>query len=412
MDVLVTVGMGRWPFDRLVNAACSLHPEHDVFVQTGTSTVRPPCPHAPFLAPAELRRRISQADVVVTHAGNTVRLVQREGKVPIVVPRIAALGEMGNDHHTEFLTVEARSGRVAAVWDVVDLPRAVRTHPDIQKRILSERSAPTPPDAERVGRTLDDAWKRVAGNPFARDPLRRYAYAWDRLASRIGRHLDVGFGDGRFLAELAATTKLECHGVEPHAGRFAAFARVYPRLALSRIAPGAPLPFQDSWFDSVSLLDVLERCPDPRDTLAEVHRVLRPGGVFVLTVPVRHALSWLDPADIKLRFARLHRRLYALRIGKDVDEQRFGELGDGLFGDMSRGVARHTNFQPEALARQIPGAGLEITDRAGANLLWRLLPPPQLMPEGPARRLVERVTFLDGCLFSRANLFLTTRKPT
>jgi SAM-dependent methyltransferase/UDP-N-acetylglucosamine transferase subunit ALG13 len=412
MDVLVTVGMGRWPFDRLVSAAGLLHPEHEVFVQTGASTVRPPCPHAPFVRADELKRRIAQADVVVTHAGNTVRLVQREGKVPIVVPRIAARGEMGNDHHAEFLSVEARSGRVAAVWDVAELPRAVRTHRDTERRLLSERPAPPPPDPERVVRTLEEAWQRAAGNPFARDPLRRYAYAWDRLASRIGRHLDVGFGDGRFLAGLAATTKLECHGVEPHAGRFASVARVYPQLALSRIAPGAPLPFADCWFDSVSLLDVLEHCPDPRDTLAEVHRVLRPEGVLVLTVPARHALSWLDPDDIKLRFPRLHRRLYTLRFGKDVYEQGFGERGDGLFGDMSRGLARHTNFEPQALARQISGAGLEITDRAGANLLWRLLPPPQLVPEGSTRRLVERVTFLDGRLFSRANLFLTTRKPT
>ena len=44
--IVVTVGMGRWPFDRLVTAAGRLAADHDVFVQTGTSSVRLPCPSA------------------------------------------------------------------------------------------------------------------------------------------------------------------------------------------------------------------------------------------------------------------------------------------------------------------------------------------------------------------------------
>ena len=79
MRVFVTVGMGPWPFDRLVAAVAPLCAEHEVFVQTGTSAVVPPCPHRPYLSPAETLRRLRAADVVVTHGGNTVRLVQRAG---------------------------------------------------------------------------------------------------------------------------------------------------------------------------------------------------------------------------------------------------------------------------------------------------------------------------------------------
>ena len=82
-SVFVTVGMGPWPFDRLVRAVAPVCTEHDVFVQTGTSSVAPPGPHQAFLSPAETLRRIRDADVVVTHGGNTVRLAQRAGKVPI-----------------------------------------------------------------------------------------------------------------------------------------------------------------------------------------------------------------------------------------------------------------------------------------------------------------------------------------
>jgi hypothetical protein len=34
------------------------------------------------------------------------------------------------------------------------------------------------------------------GNPFARHPLRRYAFGWEQLAARSGRHLDLGCGRG------------------------------------------------------------------------------------------------------------------------------------------------------------------------------------------------------------------------
>jgi hypothetical protein len=64
MEVLVTVGMSAWPFDRLIRAILPLCAEHHVFAQTGTSKIIPPCPHAPFVPYAELpvrtRRRVKQ----------------------------------------------------------------------------------------------------------------------------------------------------------------------------------------------------------------------------------------------------------------------------------------------------------------------------------------------------------------
>jgi SAM-dependent methyltransferase len=160
----------------------------------------------------------------------------------------------------------------------------------------------------------------------------------------------------------------------------------------------------------VSLLDVLEHCPDDHAMLCEMHRVLRVGGILVLTVPARHAFSWLDPDDVKLRFPRLHRRLYSLRFGRAMYEERFRDRGDGLFGDVSRGARRHTNYARERLAQCLEEVGLEVVDWAGANLFWRLLPVPELLPDGPARRLVEQAILLDGRVFSRANLFLTARR--
>src|SRR5438552_8881402 len=115
MDILVTVGMSPWPFDRLLKAILPLCGAHRVFAQTGTSKITPPCAHASFVPYAALLGRIRAADVVITHAGNTVRLVQRAGKVPIAVARTAVAGEMPNDHQVVYLRHEVREGRVVAV---------------------------------------------------------------------------------------------------------------------------------------------------------------------------------------------------------------------------------------------------------------------------------------------------------
>jgi len=43
------------------------------------------------------------------------------------------------------------------------------------------------------------------------------------------------------------------------------------------------LPFDDNVFDAVSCLEALEFTPHPHSVLAEIVRVLRPGGVFLVT---------------------------------------------------------------------------------------------------------------------------------
>jgi SAM-dependent methyltransferase len=50
------------------------------------------------------------------------------------------------------------------------------------------------------------------------------------------------------------------------------------------------LPFADDSFDVVTMLDVLEHLRDDCCALEEVHRVLRPGGALVMSVPAYQTL--------------------------------------------------------------------------------------------------------------------------
>jgi SAM-dependent methyltransferase len=53
------------------------------------------------------------------------------------------------------------------------------------------------------------------------------------------------------------------------------------------------LPFDDGVFDAVAAFDVIEHCEPESTALAEVRRVLRPGGRFVMSVPA-YQWAWTD----------------------------------------------------------------------------------------------------------------------
>ena len=112
----------------------------------------------------------------------------------------------------------------------------------------------------------------------------------DALAGVRGRVLDAGCGTGGLLVALAAARPdLALTGIEwaqPAAGR----ARAKSGAAIARGTVNA-LPFADAAFDAAIGADVLcHGGVDPAAALAELRRVLRPGGVLVVNMP---AYGWL-----------------------------------------------------------------------------------------------------------------------
>ncbi|MFL6239743.1 MAG: methyltransferase domain-containing protein [Actinomycetes bacterium] len=413
MRVFVTVGMGPWPFDRLVSAVGPLTAEHDVFVQRGSSSVRPDCAHQDYLTFGETIERITWADVIISHAGNTIRLVQRAGKVPIGVAREARRGEMRNDHQCAYLAREVAACRaVAAHGDLTDLRRLVIEHPDREGALLVDQAPESVADPATTSLLLDRLLSTNAGNPLAGHPLRRLPWAYEQLSIRTGRHLELGVGDGRLLRALADHTALQCVGADPHPGYLATLRGDHPDLALVRVGVGQRLPFHDAAFDSVSALDVIEHTPDEESALREVRRVLRPGGLLVLSVPARHVFSAFDPDNAKLRHPRLHRLVYSTRFGAAAYTERFVDNSDGLRGDMAWSRTEHTNYRATELISLLTACGFMPEARDGANLFWRWLQVPQLLLPGRLGRWLDAPLRLDAHVFRSANLFLTARAAT
>jgi ubiquinone/menaquinone biosynthesis C-methylase UbiE len=107
-----------------------------------------------------------------------------------------------------------------------------------------------------------------------------------------GRLLDVGCGKGRFLP-LWRSTGLDAVGLDRSDGMLRECAGVASRCRAPLVQASARrMPFADSTFDVVCAVDSVGHFPDFTGALAEMHRVLRPGGRLVLVD--RNARS-LDP---------------------------------------------------------------------------------------------------------------------
>ena len=117
------------------------------------------------------------------------------------------------------------------------------------------------------------------------EPVR--AVMWQRRLALIqryvpgGRLLDVGTGDGRFLA-TARPAGYEVAGTEvSQAGASYARERGFD-VYLGQITE---LDLPSESFDLATIWHVLEHVPDPGAVLRKVHSLLRPGGILVVAVP-------------------------------------------------------------------------------------------------------------------------------
>ena len=99
------------------------------------------------------------------------------------------------------------------------------------------------------------------------------------------RMLDVGCGHGQMTAPWAASNDVV--GVDYAEGMCLA-ARDAGLVTVS--ADANALPFTDSAFDVATAVEVLQHLPDARWIMAELARVVRPGGVIIVGTANRRSL--------------------------------------------------------------------------------------------------------------------------
>ncbi len=130
------------------------------------------------------------------------------------------------------------------------------------------------------------------------------------------RILDVGCGTGA-LGRNRLSPEIEIHGVDIDAGAVAQAAGFEQAICLD--LETSPLPYDDASFDAVLAKDILEHLRDPGRLVVEIHRVLRPGGVLVVSVIMAKPRAvWADYTHVR-GFTRRSARLLLEDAGFEVE---------------------------------------------------------------------------------------------
>lgn len=239
-----------------------------------------------------------------------------------------------------------------------------------------------PDEYDRMDRVEDAMWWYRALHGRVIEALRRHA------GDPALPLLDAGCGTGGLLRRLAAALP-----GRPLAGVDVAEAAVFRarrKVPGAQVAVGsiAALPFAGASFGAAVSCDVLcHRLVDERAALAELRRVLAPGGVLVLNLP---AHQWLHSAhDRRVHNARRYHRAGLRHL---LEAARFEAVSLGFWNSLllplmvvqrkllSRGGAREesdvASFSPpiEAMFRAVTDveaalARLGLRFPAGGSLL-------------------------------------------
>ena len=109
-----------------------------------------------------------------------------------------------------------------------------------------------------------------------------------------GPLVELGCGNAAFLQEVARRelyASAEIYGIEQSKRAIQGLAEHLPNVVAGDIEE--PLPFTSGFAGCVVMAEVIEHLVNPLVVLAEVRRVLRPGGILALSFPNYLNLPWL-----------------------------------------------------------------------------------------------------------------------
>ncbi len=187
-------------------------------------------------------------------------------------------------------------------------------------------------------------------------------------------------------------------------------AGVYRHVAL---CDAHHLPLASESFQTIFSVSVLEHIPDVQPVLAEAVRVLRPGGVFALTVPLAKLGSmWAVPRALRAVGLGAAGKLYADRLNSTFSHinlwtpERWSELlaGLGMQIEVCREIVspRATAIYDMWLPTALPSQAMRLLTKK------RFVYRPPGMTDFLARRFASLVNDEET---EGSNLFLVARKP-
>lgn len=200
-------------------------------------------------------------------------------------------------------------------------------------------------------------------------------YRIGRISQYLSGHwLDFGCADGGYDAAMLAHGAVAVSGVDVEESRIVeARRRAVPNTEYVTF-DGHNLPFPDTQFDGVFMNEVFEHVADEAQVLAEIRRVLKPGGCLAVISPNR----WF-PIDG-----------HTVRIGSR--SMTPAPLIPWLPERLTRKWTTARNYWPRELERQVRRAGFAI-DQIG--FIWPVFEKIRWLPPGVLAWYRRRLPAVD-----------------
>ncbi|MBW2460426.1 MAG: class I SAM-dependent methyltransferase [Deltaproteobacteria bacterium] len=183
---------------------------------------------------------------------------------------------------------------------------------------------------------------------WSEDFLGLLASRW-RL-DRVARLLDVGSGGGHWGQRLARWLPdgSELVGVDREPGFLEGAAARAKERGLSRVTyvrgDAESLPFEDAVFGAVTCQTVLMHVANPAAALAEMRRVLKPGGLVVVSEPDNMANAMVEMSATPRPDWKTASALLGFQHVVEVGKQAQGQ-GDSSIGARMAGLVAEAGFE-------------------------------------------------------------------
>lgn len=181
---------------------------------------------------------------------------------------------------------------------------------------------------------IRNAWLQMPSNRSWIAKQANLKFYVERFRDPSARMLDVGCGAGELLRNLRLVGFKNAEGIDPyiesdvvHQGRTLVWKR-----HLSEVAPS---------YQCISFHHSLEHMPGQAEVIAEARRLLAPGGVIIIRIPIVGKEAWrvyrenwvqLDPPRHFYLHSEASLRLLAQQCGLVVDEIVYDSYGLQIWG--------------------------------------------------------------------------------
>ena len=176
--------------------------------------------------------------------------------------------------------------------------------------------------------------------------------------------LDIGFYSGKKILDIGcgprgslewASGAAERIGLDPLADKYVRLNEGLQKMSYVQ-GNAEAIPFQEAYFDVVSSFNSLDHVDDPEQSLREIERVLKPGGLFLLIADIHESPTVTEPAafswDIVNRFPA---GLQVLDEKHYEGHRLYKSIREGIPFDHTNPKKRYGVLSVKALKTTTPG---------------------------------------------------------